>query len=212
MSLILINILFSAVLPKKEKDLAVRSNSVASDSSSSNSSPSKLETALEAKSNLAKDVTDGPRLSTPPVPPPRTSSNSRQEVIAAGGNNSNGSGMVTHSGEGGSKIDIHVTVTVNPFSPGTLADLKKQRALSRASQSSYTLSPPSSNASTYSLSTSDYDSRPHPRGSEFSASSVRVDTVSYRPPASPSVAPRKFRGNPSEVIGGVDAHSCCCLM
>ncbi|XP_050725807.1 protein phosphatase 1 regulatory subunit 16A-like isoform X2 [Eriocheir sinensis] len=202
----------TAVLPKRERDLAVRSNSITSNSSSSNSSPTKSETSLETKPNLSKDITDGPRLATPPVPPPRTSSSSRQEVISAGSNNSNGSGMVTHSGEGGSKIDIHVTVTVNPFSPGTLADLKKQRALSRASQSSYTLSPPSSTASTYSLSTSDYDSRPHPRGSEFSASSVRVDTVSYRPPASPSATPRKFCGNPSEVIGGVDAHSCCSLM
>ncbi|KAK8385935.1 hypothetical protein O3P69_010589 [Scylla paramamosain] len=196
-------IMSSAIPPKRERDLLVRSNST--------TTSNKLECTTE--SNSTTDTPDAPQVATPPIPPPRTSSNSRQEVVAAGsGTNGGGSGMITHSGEGGSKIDIHVTVTVNPFSPGTLADLKKQRALSRASQNSYTLSPASSTASTYSLSTSDYESRPHPHGSEFSASSVRVDTVSYRPPASPSVAPRKFCGNPTEVIGGVDAHSCCCLM
>ena len=179
--------------------------------SNSTTTSNKLDCTTESNGTI--DTPDAPQLATPPIPPPRTSSNSRQEVVAAGGGtNGGGSGMMTHSGEGGSKIDIHVTVTVNPFSPGTLADLKKQRALSRASQNSYTLSPASSTASTYSLSKSDYEPRPHPHGSEFSASSVRVDTVSYRPPASPSVAPRKFCGNPLEVIGGVDAHSCCCLM
>ncbi|KAG0694241.1 Protein phosphatase 1 regulatory inhibitor subunit 16B [Chionoecetes opilio] len=161
----------ATILQKRERDLLVRSNS-----STISCRDSKPECTAEDTGSI--DVADAPQLATPPIPPPRTSSNSRSEVIAGGSGSTNGgSGMVTHSGEGGSKIDIHVTVTVNPFSPGTLADLKKQRALSRASQNSYTLSPASSTASTYSLSTSDYDSRPHPRGSEFSASSVRVDTV-----------------------------------
>lgn len=190
---------------KTEKELVVRS--------SSDSSSLSRNSGLKVNTNTSdKDGVDG-YMSAPPVPPPRSSSTTRQDVIAASANgangNGNGSGMMTHSGEGGSKIDIHVTVTVNPFSPGTLADLKKQRALSRASQSSYTLSPA---ASTYSLTTPEYDPRTHGRNPEFTASSVRVDTVSYRPPTSPSLTPRKFCGDPAEVIGGVDAQSCCCMM
>lgn len=193
---------FSVKTVKTEKELVVRSSS---DSSSlSRSSGLKVNT-----NTYEKDGVDG-YLSVPPIPPPRSSSTSRHDVVAANANgNGNGNGMMTHSGEGGSKIDIHVTVTVNPFSPGTLADLKKQRALSRASQSSYTLSPA---ASTYSLTTPEYDPRTHGRNPEFTASSVRVDTVSYRPPASPSLTPRKFCGDPAEVIGGVDAQSCCSMM
>ncbi|XP_045615272.1 protein phosphatase 1 regulatory subunit 16A [Procambarus clarkii] len=162
-------------------------------------------------SSPTKDRLEGHQ-SSPPIPPPRSSSTTRQDIIETNANGANGiggGGMVTHSGEGGSKIDIHVTVTVNPFSPGTLADLKKQRAMSRASQSSYTLA---SAGSTYSLTAPEYDPRTHGRNPEFTASSVRVDTVSYRPPASPSLTPRKFCGDPTEVIGGVDAQSCCSMM
>lgn len=191
---------FSAGVPKKERDLIVRSGSF------TGSHEGKINP--EVSSLLPDEFIGNENCCTPPIPPPRSSSTTRQEIIAAGkntaGQSGNGNGMVTHSGEGGSKIDIHVTVTVNPFSPGTLADLKKQRAMSRASQSSYTLAPASS---TYSLSTPEYD-----RGSEFTASSVRVDTVSYRPPPSPSMSPRKYCGDPTEVIGGVDARSCCSLM
>nr|XP_053633946.1 protein phosphatase 1 regulatory subunit 16A-like [Cherax quadricarinatus] len=192
-----------ASVAKTEKELIVRSGS---DSSSliCNNNGYKMKT-----SSTKKDVTEGHQAS-PPIPPPRSSS-ARQDVITtnANGTGGNGGGMVTHSGEGGSKIDIHVTVTVNPFSPGTLADLKKQRAMSRASQSSYTLA---SAGSTYSLTAPEYDPRTHGRNPEFTASSVRVDTVSYRPPASPSLTPRKFCGDPTEVIGGVDAQSCCSMM
>ncbi|XP_069943582.1 protein phosphatase 1 regulatory subunit 16A isoform X2 [Cherax quadricarinatus] len=195
--------LLSASVAKTEKELIVRSGS---DSSSliCNNNGYKMKT-----SSTKKDVTEGHQAS-PPIPPPRSSS-ARQDVITtnANGTGGNGGGMVTHSGEGGSKIDIHVTVTVNPFSPGTLADLKKQRAMSRASQSSYTLA---SAGSTYSLTAPEYDPRTHGRNPEFTASSVRVDTVSYRPPASPSLTPRKFCGDPTEVIGGVDAQSCCSMM
>ncbi|XP_076036396.1 protein phosphatase 1 regulatory subunit 16A-like [Oratosquilla oratoria] len=123
----------------------------------------------------------------PPVPPRGISSDGTSPVSA----------------EGASKIDIHVTVTVNPYTPGTLADLKKQRAMSRASQSSYTLAPASS---TYSLAPSECE-----RGTELSASSVRVDTINFGT-SSPSRLPRRFRGDPAEIIGGVDTHSCCILM
>ncbi|KAK3884087.1 hypothetical protein Pcinc_011623 [Petrolisthes cinctipes] len=187
-------------VPKKERDLIVRSGSF--------TGGQEVKSKLEVSSLISDESTSNENCCTPPIPPPRSTSTTRQEIISAGkstsGQNGNGNGMVTHSGEGGSKIDIHVTVTVNPFSPGTLADLKKQRAMSRASQSSYTLAPASS---TYSLSTPEYD-----HGSEFTASSVRVDTVSYRPPPSPTLSPRKYCGDPNEVIGGVDARSCCCLM
>ncbi|XP_037792597.1 protein phosphatase 1 regulatory subunit 16A-like [Penaeus monodon] len=194
-----------AMVVKKEKELVTRSSS--GSSSLSHSDGDRRETNSQEKEKVEELV------STPPVPPPRSSSTSRPDIIATTGTvssgNVNGSGMVTHSGEGGSKIDIHVTVTVNPFSPGTLADLKKQRAMSRASQNSYTLAPASS---TYSLSTPEYDSRAHGRNPEFTASSVRVDTVTYRPPPSPSLTPRKFCGDPAEVIGGVDTQSCCSMM
>lgn len=196
-------IFIAAVVVKKEKELVTRSSS----GSSSLNGGDRRETNSQEKEKVEELV------STPPVPPPRSSSTSRPDIIATtgtvSGGNVNGSGMVTHSGEGGSKIDIHVTVTVNPFSPGTLADLKKQRAMSRASQNSYTLAPASS---TYSLSTPEYDSRSHGRNPEFTASSVRVDTVTYRPPPSPSLTPRKFCGDPAEVIGGVDTQSCCSMM
>ncbi|ROT85193.1 putative protein phosphatase 1 regulatory subunit 16A isoform X1 [Penaeus vannamei] len=153
-----------AVVVKKEKELVTRSSS----GSSSLNGGDRRETNSQEKEKVEELV------STPPVPPPRSSSTSRPDIIATtgtvSGGNVNGSGMVTHSGEGGT-------------------DLKKQRAMSRASQNSYTLAPASS---TYSLSTPEYDSRSHGRNPEFTASSVRVDTVTYRPPPSPSLTPRKF--------------------
>lgn len=190
------DILSDAVI-KTDKNIIARS--------SSNSSLCRSSGFRIPSSSMVEKVE--PQPSTPPIPPPRSSSAAKSDIVST--SNSGGSGMITHSGEGGSKIDIHVTVTVNPFSPGTLADLKKQRAMSRASQSSYTLAPASS---TYSLNTSDYDPRPHGRNPEFTSSSVRVDTVAFRPPASPSLSPRKYCGDPAEVIGGVDSQSCCCTM
>lgn len=145
----------------------------------------------------------------PPIPPPRSSSAMKQDTASP--TSSNGSGMISHSGEGGSKIDIHVTVTVNPFAAGTLADLKKQRALSRATQNSYTLSGASS---TYSLTNNpEFEGKSPIRSpGEFSASSVRVDTIAYHPPPSPSLSPRRFCGEPADLIGNVDGQSCCIIM
>ncbi|KAK7086874.1 hypothetical protein SK128_025372 [Halocaridina rubra] len=205
----------SSPIEKRHNELILKTDKSNVGRTSSNSSlcrssgfriPSSSSSNSFSSTPEKEDVVHHP--STPPVPPPRSTSTTKSDLVAA--SNSGGSGMITHSGEGGSKIDIHVTVTVNPFSPGTLADLKKQRAMSRASQSSYTLAPASS---TYSLNTSDYDSRTHGRNGEYtSSSSVRVDAVTYRPPASPSVSPRKFCGDPAEVIGGVDNQSCCIIM
>lgn len=204
---------------------------------SSSSSPGSEVFTSPISQKVVDDVTDSAK-TPPPAPPPRTSSNPSRQIdtpsrqidtaVAAESpavDTSIGSALISQMGEqgiisqigeqGGSKIDIHVTVTVNPFSPGTLSDLKKQRALSRASQSSYTLQPASS---TYSLSSPppEYEShiQQHSNSSpEFNASSIRVDSVTYRPPSSPTLTPRKFCGDPNEIIGGpAESRSCCSLM
>ena len=47
---------------------------------------------------------------------------------------------------------------------------------------------------------------------DISASSVRVDTIAFRPPPSPSLSPRRYCGEPADIIGNVDGHSCCIIM
>ncbi|CAL4078747.1 unnamed protein product, partial [Meganyctiphanes norvegica] len=223
------------VIPEEEEEMSLIQTPVPHPRSEalslvrSSSSPESEVVRRSPSTQMVVDVTDSVKASPPP-PPPRTSSNPSNQKdtaavasAAAAVDTSIGSAVVNQIGEqgfisqigeqGGSKIDIHVTVTVNPFSPGTLSDLKKQRALSRASQSSYTLAPASS---TYSLSSPppEYESHmQHSKNSpEFNASSIRVDSVSYRPPPSPTLTPRKFCGDPNEIIGGVDSRSCCSLM
>lgn len=181
--------------------------------------------------------------SAPPIPPPRSATTTlsssplppnlipEQNNIISNIKNNNSNNLnnsnsnnstLNNRGDGANKIDIHVTVTVNPFSPGTLSDLKKQRALSRASQNSFTLSGAAAcgsgngsnnlfslNAGSQSKDLEMVESAHH---SELSASSNN-NAGTFAPPASPTLVPRRFCGEPSDFIGKNDSRwQCCAIM
>ena len=125
-----------------------------------------------------------------PVPPPRSSSVKDFKVSQQ------------NSLDSPSKIDIHVTVTVNPFSPGTLSDLKKQRALSRASQSSYTL-----NGSSNVISVQTPEIEPEEQASDNS-----LAVKPYPVPPSPSAPPKRYAGEPADLVEKTTGWLCCCVM
>ncbi|RWS03465.1 protein phosphatase 1 regulatory subunit 16A-like protein [Dinothrombium tinctorium] len=99
------------------------------------------------------------------------------------------------------KVEIHVTVNTTPsFGTGTLADLKKQRADMRH-RSSLSISPSDSPQSlNNSLKTVANNSH------YVSA------TYNYESPPSPTISLKKFRGDPSDVVGDIKRKGCCCLM
>ncbi|KAB7496067.1 hypothetical protein Anas_00698 [Armadillidium nasatum] len=156
--------------------------------------------SAEQKVELATSSEDA-ETPTPPVPPPRSSSAS----VGVGATGRDG---------GGSKIDIHVTVTLNPFAPGTLADLKKQRALSRGAQNSFTLS---SGSSVFSLNacqdlTEANSTVSTPSLTETQPSNCNLSVPFPNNQPSPTVTPKRFCGQPSDVIGKRDKLPCCSLM
>ncbi|XP_022256387.1 protein phosphatase 1 regulatory subunit 16A-like [Limulus polyphemus] len=95
------------------------------------------------------------------------------------------------------KVEIHVTVnTSSPYSPspGTLADLKKQRAEVRHR-----------NSLTLSQQDLPNTSVEH-NGHQF------IATYSYDPVGSRQSSLRRYRSNPSEIVGEPTRRGCCVLM
>ncbi|XP_076303972.1 protein phosphatase 1 regulatory subunit 16A-like [Tachypleus tridentatus] len=95
------------------------------------------------------------------------------------------------------KVEIHVTVnTSSPYSPnpGTLADLKKQRAEVRHR-----------NSLTLSQQDVPNTSVEH-NGHQF------IATYSYDPVGSRQSSLRRYRSNPSEIVGEPNRRGCCVLM
>ncbi|KAF2368451.1 Ankyrin repeat-containing domain [Trinorchestia longiramus] len=138
---------------------------------------------------------------------------------------------------GSNAIDIHVTVTVKPLAPGTLADLKQQRALNRGSHTS-----PSSDGGSIASSTLgraggdavgmkavsrssqgysigednlayENNSVSGDRGQPVPPErSVPSNSVTYKAPVSPTL-PRKYRGEPSsDYSTPTDSNRCCILL
>ena len=97
------------------------------------------------------------------------------------------------------KVEIHVTVNTTPtYNTGTLSDLKKQRAEHR---NSITLSSPSSGETAVHS-----NSLPNNNSHKVSA------TYIYEPPPSPSTSIKKFRGDPSDIVGETKKKGCCKIM
>ncbi|XP_023234600.1 protein phosphatase 1 regulatory subunit 16A-like isoform X1 [Centruroides vittatus] len=96
------------------------------------------------------------------------------------------------------KVEIHVTVNTSPSyapSPGTLADLKRHRADIRNRNSANLSSQQDLNGKITSRN-----------GRHFSA------TYTYQTPPSPTTSLRKYRSDPSEIVGDPQKHGCCTLM
>lgn len=138
-------------------------------------------------------------------------------------------------------IDIHVTVTVKPLAPGTLADLKQQRALNRTSHTSPAIDSGSISSSTLGrsggtmvdvntnrqepLNIAGEDNLAFEKNSiggdggsaalapERVSRVVSSDTVAYRAPESP-LPPRKYHGEPSVDYTSApsDSRSCCVIL
>lgn len=90
-------------------------------------------------------------------------------------------------------VEIHVTVNTSPSYGSGLADLKKQRCGQRNSITS--------NSSVQETNGKSILSNGHLGGN------------SYNNPPSPSVSPRKYSGNPLEVVGEQKKkRGCCCVM
>lgn len=104
------------------------------------------------------------------------------------------------SGAESVKVEIHVTVNTSPtYSTGTLADLKKHRSEVR----------------TRSLSNSDNskntkDLRIYPLN--HNSSHLVSTTYRYDSPPSPSSTLKKFRGDPSEIVGEIQKAGCCKML
>lgn len=111
------------------------------------------------------------------------------------------------------KVEIHVTVNTQQaalgFSPqnGTLSDLKKHRADLRNSRGSLTLSSSQQQELVGKMAASTgHNGHQH----HFSAT---VRRPSYDPPpSSPSTSIRRFRSDPSEIVGEPQRKDCCALM
>lgn len=98
------------------------------------------------------------------------------------------------------KVEIHVTVNTTPtYNTGTLSDLKKQRA--EKHRNSVTLSSPSSGETAVHS-----NSLPNNNSHKVSA------TYIYEPPPSPSTSIKKFRGDPSDIVGETKKKGCCKIM
>ena len=95
-----------------------------------------------------------------------------------------------------SGIDIHVTVTVKPCAPGTLADLKQQRSLNRGGPASDSLS---------------LNGGEDNKGYE-TLSGASESTPQYRAPVSPTLTPRRYHGQPSEYPSPAESRSCCVIL
>ncbi|UYV79819.1 PPP1R16B [Cordylochernes scorpioides] len=79
-------------------------------------------------------------------------------------------------------VEIHVTVNAFPPGPGTLAELKRQRADLRR------------------------------RSIGIKNSSSLSDPQIFQPPPSPSVSLKKFRSDPSEIVGPERQLNCCYIL
>lgn len=117
----------------------------------------------------------------------------------------------TRSSSGESvKVEIHVTVNTTPsYGTGTLADLKKQRADLRHRGSGR--SSPEEVASPKHVQDSTAASpQNHANGgsSHLIRATYRVDGQT---PPSPSSTLKKFRGDPSEVVGDIHKKGCCTI-
>ncbi|XP_053201240.1 uncharacterized protein LOC128386259 [Panonychus citri] len=119
------------------------------------------------------------------------------------------------------KVEIHVTVNANPpnnnFGTGTLADLKKHRADLRHRNS---LSPGESPKTSNNERDQTIGTRSL-RNSNSSSSTTTTTTTnarhlkasySFQSPPSPSGDLKKFRADPSEVVGEIQNKGCCKLM
>ncbi|KAM7282899.1 hypothetical protein ISCGN_000109 [Ixodes scapularis] len=113
------------------------------------------------------------------------------------------------------KVEIHVTVNTQQaalgFSPqnGTLSDLKKHRADLRNSRGSLTLSSSQQQELVGKMAASTGHNG-HQQQHHFSAT---VRRPSYDPPpSSPSTSIRRFRSDPSEIVGEPQRKDCCMLM
>ncbi|XP_015785680.1 protein phosphatase 1 regulatory subunit 16A [Tetranychus urticae] len=129
----------------------------------------------------------------------RTSKSNRNSINS--GSNGGGSSVGSES----VKVEIHVTVNANPsnFGSGTLADLKKHRADLRHRNS---LSPGESPKSTNERESSVRSSHNNPSSHHVKASYL------FDSPTSPNNDLKKFRADPSEVVGEMQSKGCCKLM
>ena len=104
------------------------------------------------------------------------------------------------------KVEIHVTVNTTPtYGTGTLADLKKQRADMRH-RGSGRVSPSDSPPTTHEPSSmQQYQNNTN---SHMIKATYMLDSAT---PPSPSNTLKKFRGDPSEVVGEIHKKGCCVI-
>lgn len=113
------------------------------------------------------------------------------------------------------KVEIHVTVNTQQasvgFSPqnGTLSDLKKHRADLRNSRGSLTLSASQQQEIVGKMAASATALGQNGHQHHFSAT---VRKPSYEAPPSPSTSLRRFRSDPSEIVGEPHRKDCCAVM
>ncbi|KAL3187398.1 hypothetical protein MRX96_025466 [Rhipicephalus microplus] len=113
------------------------------------------------------------------------------------------------------KVEIHVTVNTQQasvgFSPqnGTLSDLKKHRADLRNSRGSLTLSASQQQEIVGKMAASATALGQNGHQHHFSAT---VRKPSYEAPPSPSTSLRRFRSDPSEIVGEPHRKDCCAIM
>lgn len=113
------------------------------------------------------------------------------------------------------KVEIHVTVNTQQasvgFSPqnGTLSDLKKHRADLRNSRGSVTLSASQQQEIVGKMAASSTALGQNGHQHHFSAT---VRKPSYEAPPSPSTSLRRFRSDPSEIVGEPHRKDCCSVM
>lgn len=89
-------------------------------------------------------------------------------------------------------VEIHVTVNTSPSYGSGLADLKKQRCGQR-------------NSITSNSSVQETNGKSILTNGHFGGGS-------YDNPPSPSVTPRKYHGDPLEVVGDRKKKKCCCII
>lgn len=148
---------------------------------------------------------DSPTSCLPPASPP-----SYSEVSSPPPTSSRGGGTAEAV-----KVEIHVTVNTTQqgaaaFSPqnGTLSDLKRHRADLRNNRGSLTLTAAQQQEVVSKMATSTAVGGQNGHH-HFSATLPRA---SYEAPPSPSMSIRRFRSDPSEIVGEPQRKDCCTVM
>lgn len=132
-------------------------------------------------------------------------------TFSSQGSNKMNSRGSANSGES-VKVDMNITVSANPsfdISTGTLSDLKKLRANLRHRNSQSSLESPTS------VPVNSIDNLPlvNEHGYTLNNSSqLKTPTYLLEKPPSPIGSIKKFRADPSEVLGETQNKGCCKLM